>query len=196
VKGAIDVARVDRGREAVGHTVGYFHGFFQASDGDYRNHRPKISSCATRILDCSRRTLSVRDTTFGVRAIGQAMAAGEKLGAFGLAICTYSITVLSCCSLMHDPYRFPGRGHCLLLAFWRGDQARSEFAVDRFVNGDATGRGAALAGGAEAAQTAPSTARSRLASSITMIDVLAAHFEAAMFEFGCAGFGDQATDSG
>src|SRR5882762_4992182 len=31
VKCAIDVARVDRGREAIGHAVGYFHGFLQAS---------------------------------------------------------------------------------------------------------------------------------------------------------------------
>src|SRR5712692_8738599 len=38
VKGAIHIARVDRGGQAVWDAVGYFHGSLQASDGDHRNY--------------------------------------------------------------------------------------------------------------------------------------------------------------
>src|SRR6267142_556617 len=198
VKGAIHVARVDRGREAVGHAVGYFHGFFQASDGDYRNHRAEdffLRDAHLWIAVAEHRRFV--EPTFGEGAVSQAMASGEELGAFGLA----DLHVL------HDGFE-------LLLVdagthvdswveaiadfqfFGAGYQARSEFAVDGFVNGDPAGGGAALTGGAETAPDGAVDGEVEIGVVHHYDDVLAAHLEAAMFEFRRAGFGDQATDSG
>src|SRR5882762_7023052 len=198
VKGAIDVARVDRGREAVGHAVGYFHGFFQASDGDYRNHRAEdffLRDPHPGIAVAEHRRFV--EPTFGERAVSQATAAGEELGAFGLAdlhVLHYGFELLLVDARTHidswveaiADFQFFGAGY----------QTRSEFAVHGFVNGDAAGCSTTLTGGAEAA---PDCAVDReVEIGVVHHDdyVLAAHFEAAMFEFGCAGFGDQATDSG
>src|SRR5258707_10850070 len=152
VKGAIHVARVDRGRKAVRHAVGYFHGFFQASDGDYRNHRAEDF-----FLRDAHFWIAVAEhgrfvePTFGVRAIGQPMAAGEELGAFVLAdlhVLHYGFELLFVDARTHIDSRVETIADFQF--FGAGDQARSEFAVNGFVNGDPACGGAALAGGAEA----------------------------------------------
>src|SRR5882762_8913588 len=198
VKGAIHVARVDRGREAVGHAVGYFHGFFQASDGDYRNHRAEdfFLRDAHLWIAVAEHCRFV-EPTFGEGAVSQAMAASKKLGAFGLAdlhVLHYGFELLLVDAGTHidswveaiAEFQFFGAGY----------QARSEFAVHGFVNGDATGRGTALTSGAEAAPNGAVDREVEIGVIHHYHDVLASHFEAAMFEFGCAGFSDQATDSG
>src|SRR5882757_2871383 len=198
VKGAIHVARVDRGREAVGHAVGYFHGFFQASDGDYRNHWAEDF-----FLRDAHLWIAVAEhgrfvePTFGEGAVSQAMASGEELDAFGLAdlhVLHDGFELLLVDAGTHIDSRVEAIAD---FQFFRaGDQARSEFAVNGFVDGDAAGGGATLTGGAETAPDGAVDGEVEVGVVHYDDDVLAAHFEAAMFEFGCAGFGDQATDSG
>src|SRR6267154_823620 len=198
VKGAIHVARVDRGGEAVGHAVGYFHGFFQASDGDYRNYGAEdFFLCDAHLWIAVAEHRRFVEPTFGERAVSQATAAGEKLGAFGLAdlhVLHYGFELLLVDAGTHidswveavADFQFFGAGY----------QARSEFAVDGFVNGDPARGSAALTGGAKAAPDGTVDGEVEIGVVHHEDDVLAAHLEAAMFEFGCAGFGDQATDSG
>src|SRR5712671_4525885 len=198
VKGAIHVARVDRGREAVGHAVGYFHGFLQASDGDYRNY-----GAEDFFLRDAHLWIAVAEDgwfvepAFGEGAVSQAMASGEELGAFGLAdlhVLHYGFELRLVDAGTHIDSWVEAIAD---FQFFRaGYQARSEFAVHGFVNGDPACGGAALAGGAEAAPDGAVDGEVEIGVVHHDDYVLAAHFETAMFEFGCAGFGNQATDSG
>src|SRR5712692_2176944 len=136
VKGAIHVARVDRRGESVGNAVGYFHGFLQASDGDYGNHRAEDF-----FLRDAHLWIAVAEhgrfvePAFGVNAVGHAMATGEELGALGLAdlhILHYGLELLLVDARAHvdagvetiADFQFFGAGY----------QARSEFAVNGLVN--------------------------------------------------------------
>src|SRR5882672_10949833 len=182
VKGAIHVARVDRGREAVGHAVGYFHGFLQASDGDYRNYGADdffLRDAHLWIAVTEHRRFV--EPTFGERAVSQAMASGEELGAFGLAdlhVLHYGFELLLVDAGTHIDSRVEAIAD---FQFFRaGYQARSEFAVHRFVNGDAASGGAALAGGAEAAPDGAVDGEVEIGVVHDYDDVLAAHLQAAM----------------
>src|SRR5262249_31240245 len=62
------------------------------------------------------------------------------------------------------------------------------------VDGHATGRGTALAGGAKAAPYGTVNSQVEIGVVENDDDVLAAHFEAAMLEVGCASLGDQTAD--
>src|SRR6266404_1892678 len=195
---AIHVVRVDRGGEAVRHAIRNLYRFLEIRDRDHgHNGTEDFFLRDTHLRIAVAENGRLMEPAFRVGPIGQAMSAGEELRAFRLAdlhVFHYGVELLLVYTWPHvdagveavTDFQFLGARY----------EARNKFVVHRLVHSDAAGCGAALTGGAEAAPDSAVDGEIEVGIVHHDDDVLAAHLEAAMLEFGCAGFRDQAADGG
>ena len=110
LKRLIDVARVDRSREAIAHAIGDLQGLFETIDLASRaTTGPKISSCAMRILGVqSAKTVGSWNQPLATCAAVEPVAAGQQLRAFVFADLHILHHFMSCSSLMQGPMSVAG----------------------------------------------------------------------------------------
>ncbi len=148
----VDVARENGRGQAVVHVVRDFERFVERLERNQRNH-----GAENFLLADSHRGIAIGkngrlvEPAVGMSAIREAVAAGRELCMFGHAdfhVIHHGLELLLVDARPHF------NGGIEAVAHFKGLGARDKFLqkfpIDLFLNGDAAGCGAALAGGAEA----------------------------------------------